>query len=172
MQIYMAALKPPGNVDALLRPTQDALFRDRGWASVRALLPILPVAYALDEGDLPPAPTGTRELVIGGLDIDSTHISVSIAAGVQEALVGEDSGRKLVATVGPGSTLPRPGVLFLAVNEERLSAEQLSDLPEPAETRVRQWWHVVLELEFEDAARWWHSLNWRECDSTRLRKRG
>jgi hypothetical protein len=163
MRVYMSALKAPGNVEALLRPTQDALFRERGWASARALPPILPIAYAREEDDLPPAAGGAHELVIGGLRIDSAQISATVDGGVP-AVPEPPEG-------GAATSLPKPGALFLAVNEEQLSAVELSELPEPAQTRVRQWWHLVLELEFEDQARWWYSLRWRECDSTRLKKR-
>jgi hypothetical protein len=47
----------------------------------------------------------------------------------------------------------------------------MQDLPEVPVTRVRQWWYVVIDLEYEDPERWWMHLKWREVERTRLTKR-
>ncbi|MFP4484923.1 MAG: hypothetical protein ACLFO1_08735 [Spirochaetaceae bacterium] len=173
MHIYCAALRPPGNVQALVRPLQDHLLTHRGWTSVRAFPPLLPLGYALAAEDLPVAPEGSPELAIGGLEVDQDTIIAplqapkalsALHAEVSECLPGD-------ATAIPEG-FPRIGAgLFLGVNEGRVAASELQDLPTVAVTRVRQWWYVVLNLEYEEPESWWKALRWREVERIRLPKR-
>ncbi len=170
MRVFMAALQAPGNVEALIRPLQDALFQERGWASARALPPLLPLAYADDAANLVPEAETHEQLEIGGLVLTEAALVVP----VRPAPVASRSH-------APVTRLPPVDVgLFVAVNEEGVKAEELSGLMpgstnpdggvEVPVTSVRQWWYVILELVFDDPQEWWHSLRRCEIDRVRLRK--
>lgn len=170
MRVFMAALQAPGNVEALIRPLQDALFQERGWASARALPPLLPLAYADDADNLVPEAETHEQLEIGGLVLTEAALVVP----VRPAPTGSRGH-------APVTRLPPVEVgLFVAVNEEGVKAETLSELMpgssnadggvEVPVTSVRQWWYVILELVFDDPQEWWHSLRRREIDRVRLRK--
>ncbi len=188
MHLYLAALKPPGNVEALVRPLQDHLLTHYGWTSVRALPLLLPLGYADSEDDVPPGPTTAPELVIGGVEVGGATITVplhtpgalspaqdaSSIAGA-EGWFGDGDGPAIRTGSGapePSQRLPRVGGgLFVGVNEGARPASEFQNLPEVAVTRVRQWWYVVIDLDYEDPESWWMHLKWREVERTRLTKR-
>lgn len=151
MRRVLSALQAPGNVHALLRPTQDYLYRERGWTSVRALPPLLPLAVAASPEALPPGPDTAPVIRLAGVSFSESYLLCPVLSGLQGLSAAEEG-------------------IILAAREEDLDLMALHDLPRPPETRVRQWWYLVLELEFSSSERWWIDFHWRELESRRLHK--
>jgi hypothetical protein len=185
MRVFMAALQAPGNVEALLRPLQDTLFRDRGWTSARALPPILPLAYADEAESLPPRDDAEADAALQDLQVTETALVVTLSAeaprGLRAAGAKGNLGAGGMSLLSHMETLPPAGAgLFVAVNEgavlghegTTVAGVENASLPAVPAARIRQWWYVVMELSFHDPRMWWRDLGWRQLERERLRKAG